>query len=718
MEGWQAAGSRIRGEWAAMLEAAAARSDRAVKLPFVPLAVSGRAIAAVLEDLLPTLLGPNPSLLTVIERDGRAIKAYAEDASRGVYEKLLRLDIPEDAVVEDLLRMAGEAGVEIGVVKRADVAFFEPFEEEPADLIDALALFISAVSSALRDGRMVLSPEPVAAALLRKCAVGRDTLRLMLSRLLPDGSYGVALACGRGTAALVIEVAGERWSAREVEIEARSPGAASRELVDGHGCAVALGVALADVRRLVAGELGLADFVRGRGESWGLATRSGAEGLLRGAGSLPRLLGLEEELAECGFDLETVLALLGDYLDAAQTYARSTGVGVRVTDGAKSVALLWDRGGVREDESAEPIELDWAVVRGVVAALASDPLGRLGGLVPRGVFDDAGYETAVAVLECSRPRGRLLLFGGPHRFFNAAWEGDACAVFVDSRGGVRVLELPSQPLQFEDDGRRLRLEHERSDIDLAFRRERTNRRVHGAGRYLAEEGAARWLPGLEVERGLFRFMSGRARLDGETLAIESGWMLLERGGGRLLRWPFGATWHYVSWLFPDGASGAGVSAAPMLGGRTPEWLRRFMAGAIDGAVALSPGGDGPVDFRPAVETGDRVRIVRDSARAGGLELRYEVLSAAVVPFDEEGQTIFRLRCLCGKGAGLVEIPATLPAREAGAEECTVSFTPETVSFHAGGREILFVERAGSRFLSPHAAPGFLHRVARRLFDPA
>ena len=196
MGNWQAAGARIRREWAAMVEAAAARSERAAKLPFVPLEVSGRSLAAVLEDLLPALLGPNPSLLTVIEQDGRAIKAYAEDASHGFYEELVRLDVPEGAGVDDLLRAAREAGIEIGVVKRADVSFFEAFEEEPADLIDALALLVSGVSSGLREGRMTLSPEPPAAALVKWIVLGRETIRLALSGLLPDGSYGVALVCG------------------------------------------------------------------------------------------------------------------------------------------------------------------------------------------------------------------------------------------------------------------------------------------------------------------------------------------------------------------------------------------------------------------------------------------------------------------------------------------------------------------------------------------
>ncbi|MHC4253904.1 MAG: hypothetical protein ACYS9X_32725, partial [Planctomycetota bacterium] len=667
----------------------------------------------------PALLGPNPSLLTVIERDGIAVKAYAEDASRGVYEELVRLEVPEGAGVEDFLRAASEAGIEIGVVKRADVTFFEAFAEEPTDLVDALALFVSGVAAALREGRMVLSPEPGAAALLRKIALDRDTLRLMLSRLLPDGAYGVAVACARGTAALVLEVAGERWSVREVDAASLSPGAAAHELVDGHGCAAAVGLSLPDVRRLIIGQLGLADLLRRRGESWGIATCAGVEGLLAAAGPLSRFLGLEEELAECNVDLESVLALLGDYRDAARGYALSTGVGVRVTDGAKSIALLWDREGLREAERPDPIELDWSLVRRALGALASDPLGQLGELVPRGVVDDAGYETVVALLECSEPRGRLVLFGGPHRFFNAAWEGDACAVFIDARGRAEVVELPSRPLEVADEGGRLRLEHERCGFDLVFRPVRTNRRVHGAGRYFAGTAAAGWLPGLDVERGLCRFRSGRARVGDDVLAVESGWMLLERGGGRLLRWPFGATWHYASWLFPDGASGAGVLAAPMLGDSTPHWLRKFMSAAVDGAVAISPAAGGPVDFAPAVQPGDRVRVVRDSASAGALELRYEVLFA---PFDEEGQAIFRLRCLCngGAGAGLVEVPATLPAHFPRAEECAVSFTPETISFHAGGRELLLVERGGSRFLSPYAppAPGILRRAARRLLGSA
>ena len=99
-----------------------------------------------------------------------------------------------------------------------------------------------------------------------------------------------------------------------------------------------------------------------------------------------------------------------------------------------------------------------------------------------------------------------------------------------------------------------------------------------------------------------------------------------------------------------------------------------------------------------------------------------MLSAAVVPFDEEGQTIFRLRCLCneGAGAGLVEIPATLPARSPSAEECAVSVAPEAISFRAGGQELLVAERDGSRFLSTYAppAPGLLRRAARRLLGGA
>ena len=203
----------------------------------------------------------------------------------------------------------------------------------------------------------------------------------------------------------------------------------------------------------------------------------------------------------------------------------------------------------------------------------------------------------------------------------------------------------------------------------------------------------------------------------------------ETGRGRLLRWPFGATWHYTSWLYPSGACGSGVHVAPMLGRSTPGWWRKVLEAATDGAVLLEAGTSREAAFEAPFGPGSPGRMLRGPARAGGLELRYRVLSAAVVPFDEDGQMIFRLRCLCGDGAGLVEIPASLPGTPAVACACGLVFSPSGVSCRTGGREVLLVESAEARqgagagppatgpegaFLSPYQppGPGVLGRLAR------
>ena len=51
MEDWLEAGRRIKAEWAAMLEAMRTRSEKKVKLPFVPLRVSGGALRAAVDEL-------------------------------------------------------------------------------------------------------------------------------------------------------------------------------------------------------------------------------------------------------------------------------------------------------------------------------------------------------------------------------------------------------------------------------------------------------------------------------------------------------------------------------------------------------------------------------------------------------------------------------------------------------------------------------------------
>ena len=174
---------------------------------------------------------------------------------------------------------------------------------------------------------MTLSPEPAAAGLARAFALERGTIRLMLGRLLPEGTYGVAFVCSKGVAALLVEASGERWHAREVEVAARSSGALARELVESHGCAAAVGIGLPQLRRLLAGDTAPVDFIRDRGESWGVATRSGVEGLLAASGPLAKMLGIEDDLRECDIGVDTVLALLGDYLASAREYACARGVG-------------------------------------------------------------------------------------------------------------------------------------------------------------------------------------------------------------------------------------------------------------------------------------------------------------------------------------------------------------------------------------------------------
>lgn len=716
-QGWLQIGRRIKAEWASMVRACRARSPEKVKLPFVPLHVSGKALRSVLEDLLPMLLGENPSLLTVISEDGRAVKAYAEDASGGVYERLERLQHRRGAPREELVNIAGEAGVRIGVVKEADTRFFELFAEEPEELLDALALLAGAGASALRKGWLNFDPPLPAAELARSLGLGSETIRLMARRLLPEGRYGLGLSCTGGAAALALEVGTKKWTAEEIEAASGSVTALARELVEDHGCGIALALRLPDVAPLANGGLSLAGFLRRRGEAWDARTRSGLEGFLVAIPWLIELAGMERDLEECSIGLESVLELLRSYLDSAREHARAEGVHLRVTAEGNEFPLTWDAEGLSEKAGPDPIEFDLAVVQKAVTVLGSDPLVGLRGLVPREVMDEASYATALVLLECRRPKGRLMLFGGPHYFFDRSWEGDACAIFIDRYGEPTVADFPSRALMIDGGGGRLGFDGRGLKIDLRFDEASSRSDMHGPGRYLRGTRLAQWLPGLEVGRSLHRFVSGQARLGGRRISFESGWMYLERGKGLLLRWPFGSTWHYASFLGPDGRCGSGVRAAPMLGASTPKWWREVTEKTVDGAVSVSLGDSGPVELVPAFEPGPPARVVRDCATfGGGRELRYGVISAVVAPFDEDGQVVFRLRCLCEDGVGLVEIPASLPGASPGARRCEVAFTDGGVSFLAEGRELLLVETGGFSFLRPHPAASM--RGSKRLLRRA
>jgi hypothetical protein len=319
-------------------------------------------------------------------------------------------------------------------------------------------------------------------------------------------------------------------------------------------------------------------------------------------------------------------------------------------------------------------------------------------------------------------------------------------VLIDGRGITRVSEHPASPLGIGDGGGTVSFRGDGFDVKLRFEPVRSRTDLHGAGRFVGSERLAGMLPGLEVGRKLLGLSSGEVRIDGQEVALGEGWMYLEEGGGKLLRWPFGSTWTYSSWLLPgrDGAAecGSGVRAAPMLGGALPAWLARIVHRSTDGAGRLMPAGDEFASYEAAVDPGPPARLVRDAARViptpygiqqpqmdaderrweGGppslsrsicvhprssavasfrLAIRYRVLSAAAVPFDEDGQVIFRLRCLadCGApggtlapGAGLVEIPASFPGVRLEADACRVVFDEETIYFHVAGRELLAVER--------------------------
>ncbi len=784
-EGWLRAARRIKADWVAMIESAHARSADKVKLPFVPVRISGATLRLVLEDLLPVLLGPNPSLLTVITKGGDTLKAYAEDASGGVYERLVPLT-PEPCADRDaLVDLARRAGVVVGVVKEADTSFFDSFAEEPEDLAEAVALLVAGVARSLREGSLRLDPEPPVAKLARRIDLDPGTLGALLASARPDGRYGLGLACsggaaGRsgsaraaltGAAALVLEVnAGAEtgaWHAEEVEVESVRPGELARELVERHACGMAVAVSLPAAGELVGGELSAAEFVRAGDSAWAVRTRSGLEGLLRALPLVMDLLGAEGELDECNINMESILNLARGYFDSAIEYARTKGVGLTLADGAKSVALTWDAEGLREGQSARPLEVDLPLVRKGISFLAGDPVGRLERLVPREMMGDASYATAVVLVECERPKGRLLLFGGPHEFFDRAWEGDSCAVLIDGRGIARVSERPASPLGIGDGGGTVSFRGDGFDVALRFEPVRSRTDRHGAGRLVGSERLAGVLPGLEVARKLLGLSSGDVRIDGQEVALGEGWLYLEEGRGKLLRWPFGSTWAYSSWLLPgrDGATecGSGVRAAPMLGGALPVWLARILHRSTDGAGRLMPACDEFAAYEAAVDPGPPARLVRDAARVIPTPahectalpaIRYRVLSAAAVPFDEDGQVIFRLRCLadCGApggtpapGAGLVEIPASFPGVRLEADACRVVFDEEAVYFHVAGRELLAVERpplegagpvrpappgpdqragpgpAGaafsrSSFLEPYLppAPGLLGRIARAL----
>jgi hypothetical protein len=217
-----------------------------------------------------------------------------------------------------------------------------------------------------------------------------------------------------------------------------------------------------------------------------------------------------------------------------------------------------------------------------------------------------------------------------------------------------------------------------------------------------------------VERKLLRFSSGDVEIASRSIEVARGWLFLESGVGKLLHWPFGATWHYASWLDLEGRCGSMVRSSPMLGASTPAWWRRIIGEATDGAHALEPGSSLSVeDYRTALEDGPPIRLTHDCATVGERELRYRILSAVVAPFDEDGQVVFRLRCLCGEGAGLVEIPMSLPGLGLDAAECQFEFGEGGAFFRTGGREILRVKTDGHSFISPYVPPkpGVVRRLA-------
>jgi hypothetical protein len=420
------------------------------------------------------------------------------------------------------------------------------------------------------------------------------------------------------------------------------------------------------------------------------------------------------------------------YFRSAVRYAHEKGVRLRLSDGERAFDLVWDARGLGEaprpatppdgeaDDGGpadeEPLHLDLSIVRAALGALRSDPIGALRAYVPREIIDEAAYTTAVVALECARPRGRLLLFGGPHRFFNGAWPGDACVVFLDERGRTEVYEMPSVPLEVGAHGGTVGLRGEDCSVSLRFAPVRARRDRHGLGRYFGNERLVEALPGLEVRRAMLRFAGGEATLGSRRIEPVRGWAFIERGEGQLLHWPLGATWHYASWLMPDGACGSMVHAAAMLGASTPVWWQEFLERTTDGAHALRPDADAPdtEEYRIALEPGPPARLVGDCALADGRELRYRILSAAVAPFDVDGQVIFRLRCLCGEGAGLVEIPASVPSLRDGARACTVAFEGRVASIRVEGAEVFSVQTHGSTFLRIHRPR---RSLLARLFAP-
>jgi len=722
---WQAAGSRIKAEWLGMLTGMAGDGDAPVKLPFVPLTVRGSSLRMVLADLLPIILGDNPSLLTLIRRDGAPLKAYAEDATSGVYERLEQLDVPSEATRDSLRDQAAERGVAVGVTKEADVRFFERFGEEPGDILDAFALLASAGAAALREGLMSFHPSIWAADLASRFALDVETTREILSRLLAPGTYGIGLVCSSGCVGLSVRAVDGGWFVEEAPPGDGivTPGALCRSLVDRHGCGVAVAVSLPEVRALERGAKSIEDLVRARGATWEIVTRSGLEGLVRLIPSAVSVLELEKDLEECNVTFESIMQLVRGYVTSAISYAREKGIRLRVTDDDRVFRLVVDGESLRDAEAddgydearfeEEAVSVPLGVVRSALSLACSDPLQAVRDLVPREMIDQAAYATAVCVVECERPAGRLFLFGGPHEFFDRSWAGDACAVFVDARGHATVKESPGGPLSVSPDGRRVELAADGLSVALSFEPTGRASSRHGLNRFFGDEKVADWLPGLAIERQALRLAGGACELDGHEISCASGSMYLERGRGRLLRWPFGATWHYASWLAADGSCGSMVRSAPMLGASTPQWWRQLVERSTDGANTVPAQA---VDHAIALEPGSPTRVVADAARVGEAELQYRVLSAVVVPFDEDGQVIFRLRCLCGDGAGLVEIPASLPGHDQRAAVCDVEFTERAMSFRAGGRELFSVETNQSAFLAPYAPPpaGLLLRFARWL----
>lgn len=214
-------GRIVKEQWLKVLEANKKYPEyETVKIPLTQFEIDSKSTYLFLKEFS-TMLNENPNLFTLIHDGKKILKAYAEEAKKGVYESLVKIELDgwEEATplhdaeltfhyVKHIAK--AKTGISVGLLKMGHIDFFKEFHpvfDEKNSSLESICHIYDCTRKAVDKNLITLYPEPKLFKFLKEIKnvqLKPEVLKKEIEKWVPNKNYGILIKTNEGLIGVII----------------------------------------------------------------------------------------------------------------------------------------------------------------------------------------------------------------------------------------------------------------------------------------------------------------------------------------------------------------------------------------------------------------------------------------------------------------------------------------------------------------------------------